>query len=165
MKTIELTQGKVAIVSDEDYEWYNQWKWSPHSSGYAVRGEKGENGKMKIIYMHREINRTPPGMDTSHLNGNGLDNRRENLRTCTTSENLHNRKIYKNNRSGFKGVSFVKSTGKWRARINVDGIQVNLGNFLSIQEAVSAYNKVAGKYPGEFSKSERANIKCLTGER
>ena len=90
MKTIPLTQGKVAIVDDEDYTWLMQWKW--HSSyGYAMRRERTWSGKQKGIFMHRVVNKTPLGLETDHINRNKLDNRKENLQSVTHQENTCNK--------------------------------------------------------------------------
>ena len=86
MKEIPLTRGKFALVDDEDYEWLSQWKWYCSTTGYAVRGCKN-----RILYMHREIAKTKPGMLTDHINRNKLDNRKENLRFCSHRENMKNR--------------------------------------------------------------------------
>ena len=87
MKEIKLTQDKVALVDDEDYKWLNEFKWYC-AAGYAARNSPKINGKQSInIFMHREINNTPKGMDTDHISHNRLDNRKVNLRTCTCSEN------------------------------------------------------------------------------
>lgn len=94
MQTIQLSQGKVSLVGDSDFEWFNQWKWTAMKRGntwYAVRG--GFLGPK--ILMHREIMNAPKDMQVDHINGDGLDNRRENLRVCTNAENGRNRKINK----------------------------------------------------------------------
>lgn len=73
------------MVDDEDFEYLNQWKWTAHRIGndwYATRGEK-----KKIIYMHREILRTPKGMLTDHIDMDGLNNQKKNLRICTHQQN------------------------------------------------------------------------------
>src|SRR5574341_305184 len=90
MKEIKLNNGSVCIVDDDDYEDLNKYKWKVSKWGYAVR-ELQRNGKWSTILMHRVVNRTPVGMVTDHINGNKLDNRRFNLRTCTTTENNANR--------------------------------------------------------------------------
>lgn len=94
MKTIPLTQGQVALVDDEDYEYLMQWKWCAAWNGntyYAFRGGKKEHGKKRqMIKMHRDLLDTPRGLEVDHLNGNGLDNRRCNIRNCTHKENMQN---------------------------------------------------------------------------
>lgn len=95
-KVIALSQGKVAVVDNEDYEWLNQWKWSAlksRATWYAVRQDYSGN-KQKTIYMHRQILNSHPGQKTHHLNGDGLDNRRANILRCNRSEHakIHQRK-------------------------------------------------------------------------
>jgi hypothetical protein len=154
MKEIELTKGKFAIVDDKDFDFLNQWKWHYSTGGYACRVEK-ETGKSheerlsKNIIMHRLLVDTPREMDTDHINGNKLDNRRENLRVCTRSQNLANRPATVINKSGFKGV--VPHKGKYEAGIRKEGKRIYLGIYNTPQEAALAYNDAAPRYFGEFS--------------
>lgn len=101
--------------------------------------------------MHREIMQTPMELQTDHINGNKLDNRKENLRICTCSENQHNKKIYKNNLSGYKGVYFDKANNCWRALIRINGKKIYLGTFYASKDAAKAYDIAAKKYFGEFA--------------
>ncbi len=80
--------------------------------------------------MHRVILGTPPGLFTDHVNGNQLDNRRENLRVCTPSQNQANKKLSKNNTSGHKGVEHVKKINRWRATIVVNGKRITHGSVI-----------------------------------
>src|SRR5574343_411505 len=122
MKEIQLSQGKVAIVDDEDYDYLNQWKWyaAERKCGiwYATRNIR-KDGKVRIIPMHRVILNTPKGMDTDHINGDGLDNRRSNLRSCTHMENIcnPNRSLSPTKSSRFKGVYWHKGEKIWRAKL------------------------------------------------
>jgi len=145
MRKIKLTQGKYALVDDEDYEYLNQWKWH-YSQGRATRiiwhGSKPDR-RGDHVMMHRLLNKTPDGYDTDHINRNPLDNRKSNLRTTTHSENLHNRPKQSNNTSGYKGVSFDKETGKWRAFIKYPDKWHNLGRFEKKSDAIKA-RKLAG---------------------
>src|SRR3990167_5487837 len=105
MRKIKLTQGMVATVDDEDFEWLNYYKWyavKPHRSNtfYAVT----KIGR-KTTYIHRLIINTPANKITDHKNRNGLDNRKINLRICDYSDNFHNAIVRKNCKSGLKGVS------------------------------------------------------------
>ncbi len=110
MKTIPLTQGKIAIVDDSDYEYLSQWKWH-YNSGYAERG--------KHIHMHRVVLGTSQTVD--HINGETLDNRRSNLRPINHSTNAMNMRKHKG-ASKYKGVSF--SNGYWRVQIWKDNKKV-----------------------------------------
>jgi hypothetical protein len=151
MKNIQLTQGKVAIVDDADFEWLSQWPWF-FSTGYAIRREGKLFGR-KNIMMHRLIMNTPEGMDTDHINGDKLDNRRENLRVCTRSQNMQNTTRRSDNTSGYKGVDWDKENGKWRAEIKVDSRRINLGRYDSAEEAALAYDRAAREYHGEFANT------------
>ena len=153
MKEIQLTRGFVAIVDDEDYEWLNQWKWSCDSRGYAIRYESITKGKQTAILMHRQILNLLKGdiKNGDHINGNRLDNRKENLRICSKSENNRNRNIGKDNTSGYKGVSWNGSANKWQSRIRINGKQKHLGLFTCPKEAHEAYKKAAMKNHGLFA--------------
>ena len=146
---IQLSGDKVAIVDSGDYEWLNQWKWSHNGHGYAERVVT-RNGIQKHIMMHRLIINTPDNMDTDHVNHNGLDNRRCNLRICTTSQNQANQRIRSDNTSGKVGVSWHKTHKKWSANIRHNGKQVYLGLFDSIEDASNAYSAKAKELFGEF---------------
>ena len=101
--------------------------------------------------MHRVIMDTELNMIVDHLNGNGLDNRRSNLRNCTHAENMRNRKINKKNRSGFKGVSYYTKDNKWRAMIKFNNLRIHIGFYIDPKDAARAYNEAAVKYHGEFA--------------
>lgn len=151
-KEIPLTQGKVALINTEDYDYLNQFKWCAMYNGYAWYAVRNipKNGKQTTIRMHREILKTPQDMDTDHINMNGLDNRRNNLRICTRSQNYMNRGKYKDNISGYKGVYWYNK--KWVAQIKVNAKQIYLGRFKDKEQAAEAYNKAAKKYHGEFAR-------------
>jgi len=147
MKEIQLTQGKVANIDNEDYEYFNKWKWSYGSNGYARREVAG-----KYVYMHSLIAKTPKGMLTDHINGDKLDNRKSNLRICTASQNQQNKGNPVNNTSGAKGVDWDNKNKRWRARIRVQGKYIYLGLHKLINSAIVAYNDAAKKYHGDFAK-------------
>src|SRR4030095_8449683 len=120
MKKIPLTQGKVAIVDERDNEWLSRFNWHALRSRnhyYAVRSVRRDNGKIHNILMHREILNPPSGYETDHVNGDGLDNRRANLRIATHRQNQANSGMSANNTSGVKGCYWDKPTKKWRAQI------------------------------------------------
>src|SRR5437879_4118875 len=109
MKKIPLTQGQFAIVDDADFLELSQFSWYAQKQRhgfYAVRCIRDEKGNQRTILMHREIMRTQDGFDTDHINNDKLDNRRENLRICTASQNMQNKDIRSDSTSGFKGVSW-----------------------------------------------------------
>jgi len=149
-KTINLTQDKVATVDDGDYEWLNKWKWYYSNVGYACRDIR-INGKRTCVLMHRLINSTPMGMETDHINCNGLDNRRCNLRSCNKSQNQMNREKAINRSSGEKGVYWKDSRKKWTAKIMINYKEFYLGDYKNIEDAINAYNKKALELFGEFT--------------
>lgn len=151
MKLIPLTQGKSAIVDDEDYEYLMQWKWYV-AKGYAIRNV-GQRPNRTRLFMHRGVAKTLQGMETDHINGNTLDNRRVNLRVCTRSENARNRCKNSNNTSGFKGVNFHKETRKWAAHIRLNKRLIHLGLFSTPETAHAAYCDAAIKHYGEFVRT------------
>ena len=156
MKEIQLTQGKVAMVDDADYEWLNQWKWYAHkhpkgSSFYAIRN-CCQNGKWISIKMHRIIlGLTDPKVPADHKDGNGLNNQRYNLRGCNRAENNRNVPPKRCGFSQYKGVALIKKTGKWNVRIRHNSKALHIGNYDTAEEAAKAYNEAAIKYHGEFA--------------
>lgn len=109
-------------------------------------------GRGKTVYLSREIMGNPVGCVVDHINGNPLDNRRSNLRICKEKENLLNRRTYKTNTAGLKGVSWHKRVKKFQAQIQVYGKKICLGYYKDIQTAARAYNEAAKKYHGEFAR-------------
>src|SRR3989304_1115588 len=149
MKRIPLTQARFALVDDEDFEWLNQWKWNAIKSSntyYAVR--MSNRPTRKIIRMHRLILNVSPHLDTDHVNHNGLDNTRKNLRSCTGSQNQMNGQKRRGS-SRFKGVYLMGSL--YRAQIRLNGKLHEVGCFDSEIEAAKAYDVKAQKLFGEFA--------------
>lgn len=156
MRQISLTQGQVALVDDADYDWLNQWKWAArkdhNENFYAVRSSS-VNGKQYAIYMSRQVLGLEYGdkKETDHKNHNTLDNRRNNLRTCTHQENLMNQKSHLNSTSKFRGVYWDKLLGKWRAQIRKDGKVKHLGVFVLEELAALTYDMAAIREFGKFA--------------
>ena len=155
MKEIELTQGQITIVDDEDYEYLSQWKWYAKlsiSTGkfYAVRSDR-TSGKHKTIWMHRVIMKTPKDMETDHKDLNTLLNLRSNLRNATASQNRANKNAQKNNKNKYKGVS-PSSKNRYMVNINRDGKRIYVGNYEKLKDAALAYDKKAIELFGEFAR-------------
>ena len=158
MKSIELigknALGRFALVDDEDFERINAHRWSV-SGGYAITNIVGNTvSKTRKVQMHRLVTECIPGVQIDHINNDPLDNRSENLRICTTSQNGMNRKLGTNSATKYKGVCAVmKKMGlRYYASIALQKKRYNLGIFNSAQEAAIAYNNAAIKLYGEFAR-------------
>jgi hypothetical protein len=142
-KEIPLTQGKVALVDDDDYPELSKHKWCALYQGknrwYAVRSKRGRGGQI-TFRMHMVIMGTPQGMDTDHINGDGLDNRRENLRVVTHKGNMQNIHVPKS--SKYPGVCWSASNKKWRSSTMINGEIYHIGYFKNEERAAMAYLKV-----------------------
>jgi hypothetical protein len=152
MKEIELTQGKVAIVDDEDYEYLNQWKWCAakgNSTYYAIRTIHFKDKTKRNVKMHRCINGIA-GYQIDHINHNGLDNRKSNLRVCDNKTNKYNSLKKKPGTSKYKGVS-VRKDGRILAHIRVNKELIQLGRFKDEITAAKSYDSAALLYFKEFA--------------
>jgi len=153
MKKIKLTQGKFALVDDEDFEELNQYKWHVNfqrGRWYAVRWAPRNKDKRRTkIHMHREILKPSKTMEVDHIDRNGLNNQRHNLRVATKGQNMMNRPAW--GTSKYKGVYWHKENCKWAAHIYVKKTQHFLGLYENELEAALAYNCAARKYFGEFA--------------
>jgi hypothetical protein len=148
-KIIPLTHGKNTLVDTSDYDWLDQWNW------YAVKDEHTGNfyavRAVGHISMANEILQCKPGEEADHISHDTLDNRRQNLRKATHSQNVHNRRIQRHNTSGYIGVHWHKKNKKWIAMIAQNGTSAYLGSFLSCEDAARAYDEAAKKSYGEFA--------------
>lgn len=156
MKTIALSQSKQAIVDDEDYEELSKYKWHAgknNKSGiwYAQRTIRLTSKKCIKIRMHRQLMDYPYKKEIDHINHNGLDNRRSNLRICSHSQNMKNTCIRKNNSSGLMGVCWDKRSKKWMAYIRKDYKRITIGLFGDKDDAGHAVDKKALELFGEFA--------------
>lgn len=150
-RRIKLTKDKYAIVDVEDYSKLAQDDWHLYGNEsknyYAARFDGG-----KIVKMHRQILNAPPGSIVDHRYGNGLDNRKENLRIATISQNLYNRrKTSKKTTSKYKGVHLKRESSKYAAAISCNGKRIFLGYFENEIDAARAYDNAAKIYHGEFA--------------
>lgn len=147
---IPLTRGKYAIVDRDDYERLSQNKWLALKSGNTFYASRHPANKC-VIWMHREILNTPIGFFTDHINRNGIDNRKSNLRICSKAENCHNQKYRKNNKSRFKGVCFHKASGKWQSQIMINYKTIHLGIFSNEVDAAREYDIKSKELHGQFA--------------
>jgi hypothetical protein len=148
IRFIPLTKGKVSIVDAEDYGWLSKYKWHAVNTGGKFYAYRCRN--KRSISRHRMIMGEPKGKIVDHKDGNSLNNRRSNLRICTTAENLRNRRRT-GGASRYKGVCFVKRLNKWRAEITFNRRQIHIGLFKDEISAGKAYDRAAKKYFGEFT--------------
>lgn len=159
-KQIPLTRGKFALVDDEDYERLINFKWNCTTFGYATRSikNKSTNGKHVVIWMHREIMNTPKGMDTDHIDGDKLNNKKTNLRICTRSQNNMNQKPQRTKYSSkYKGVYFYKKYNKWGSQININKTKHFIGFYENEEEAAYAYNEKSKEMFGEYAIIHRSS--------
>lgn len=159
-----LTQGKFALVDSQDYVQFCdgiKWSYSGHRNtkrkGYAIRRTypNGRYAKGLTHLLHREIAAQfldIQGLEVDHINGDTLDCRRNNLRTCTSMNNKKNRSLGINNTSGFKGVVWHKINKCWTAGIRVDNKRYFLGSFSDKIQAAHAYDEAARKFHGKFAR-------------
>lgn len=150
-KHIPLTRGQSALVSDADYDWLNQWRWLVVGPGYAGRFE-GPKGAHRMVYMHRAVLDAQPGQRVDHINGDRLDNRRENLRLVSGSQNQQNRRLASHSTSGYKGVCWHRGTRKWHTRITVNRKRIHLGYYEDLETAALVYDAAARLFFGEYAR-------------
>lgn len=148
-REIPLTQGKVAIVDDADFDWLNQWKWHFANSGYAMRTAGGRVNKHNVL-MHRLVIAAPDGMYVDHIDSNRLNNQRSNLRVVTKLQNNQHVKQRNGYTSQYKGVHYDARSRKWVAEITSNGKRFLLGSFRSEIEAAKSYNDASTLLHGEF---------------
>ena len=162
MKEIKLSNGRLVKVSDEDYDHLSQFKWHARKAHdktetlYAVRsiphplGLKYKNGKTKrkTIQMHRELMSFPENIDVDHIDGDGLNNTRENLRLATKTQNQRNRKLTKTNKYGYNGIR--KIGNKYYARLRIDGKEKCFSGYDTLEQAIEAKKLLEKQYYGDF---------------
>ena len=150
MKEIKLSQCKIVLVDDENYDYLNQFKWyavKHHNTYYAARQIRLDNGKQKTILMHRTIMNTPIDKEVDHIDHNGLNCLESNMRNCTHSENKMN--VIPCGTVKYLGVDV--NHGKFRAAIKVKGKCIHIGLFKNKEDAAKAYDIKAKYYHGEFA--------------
>jgi len=149
---IWLTQGKYTIVDNDDYEFLNQFKWyySTSGTGYAIGLVNN-----KRTPMHRLLMNEPDGKHIDHANGNGLDNSKKNLRICTAAQNQHNKRMLKNNKSGYKGVYKCNTRNRWVAQFRGENI-LKRKHCRTLEQAAKCYDDWAEEFAGEFAKTNKS---------
>jgi hypothetical protein len=153
MKLIPLTRGKFAKVSDCDYEYLNQWKWTYHSQGYAYRQIRRKD-HVETILMHRLITFASKGLEVDHRDRDRLNNQRENLLVVTRSANSYNKPTSRRNTTGHTGVYFDKRRSQYQAYISVEGKKKHLGWYKEIEDAIKARKWGENEYHGFSNSSE-----------
>ena len=158
---IPLSQGYEAIVDSADLPLVGGYEWTAHvtkrgngsvRSVYAYRA-CSEGSPLKTVRLHRVLMNAPEGVEVDHVNGDGLDCRRKNMRLTTITQNQQNKRIGLSNTSGIKGVSWHRATGKWCAQIMADGKKHSLGYFDDKNEAASAYAAASVRLHGDFGRT------------
>jgi hypothetical protein len=147
--------GRFATVDDEDYEALSRYGWHL-KAGYAARNDGG-----RLVYMHRHIMDTPSGQVTDHINGDRLDNRRCNLRSCLHAQNRQNQKVYSNNTSGYRGVSMCRTTRTWTAQVTANGKRWRMCGFKTAADASAAYENAARESFGSFYRPLTTNQEAV----
>lgn len=128
--------GFTAIIDDSDYGCVSKYRWSVKIGGTGIKYGHRVDKNNKSIYLHRYIMKAKKGQTVDHINRNGLDNRKANLRFCTTAENIMNSKMFKHNTSGYKGVTWDKFRNKWASQIQFSQKHIYLGRHESLEDAV-----------------------------
>ena len=139
------------VVSIEDLPLIKGYKWYENSNGYAM----SRVNKKEQIFLHRLIINPPKEMYVDHIDGNPLNNKRENLRVCTHQQNIMNQKLRVDNKSGIKGVAWDERREMWRARIHANGKDNHLGYFTNREEAKKSRLAAELKYFGEYSRQSK----------
>jgi hypothetical protein len=150
---VPLTKGYEAVIDAEDAVILQFFSWSAKpkpSKVYAVTGLKSRSGYTTVL-MHRMIMRYPLGLQVDHIDGDGLNNRKSNLRVATHAQNMWNRGPQHNNTSGFRGVSWHEKSAKWQARIKHENGRMFLGYFDTAEAANEAYIEASKRLHGDFA--------------
>lgn len=163
MREILLSKGRKAIIDDQDYEKVSEYNWYVQENKTGIIYAKANDRKNgTTLFMHRLILNIPKGTIIDHVDGDGCNNTRTNLRVCTKQQNAFHSKKMRGCYSKFKGVS-IDSNGKcWRSFIKVDGKYKHLGNFKTELEAAQEYNKAAKKYHGDYAWLNNMTLSAST---
>lgn len=149
---VPLTKGLEALIDAGDADLVRHDNWhvrQDRGNWYASRSHL--RTAPRVTALHRVIAAPPPNLFVDHINGNGLDCRRDNLRVVTDRQNKFNRPKYSRNSTGFKGVSFVRSRNKYQASIRSGALVRYLGRFDTAEQAYAAYCEAARELHGEYA--------------
>lgn len=168
MSTVEFPvgRGQVALVDEEDWEHVKVYDWYCFRVRHVwyVATDRIKDGRAKRTYLHQFIMNAPPKSEVDHINNNGLDNRRQNLRIVSHQQNLANQKLSEANTSGYKGVTLDRRTKKdgtpltpaWMAQTKYNGKRIYLGKFSSPEAAARAYDRKMLELHGEHAKTNES---------
>lgn len=153
---LRLTQGQETVFDDADWPRIARYRWytiSSKSGYYAMTKIKWPDGRRRVIGMHRLLMDDPPGRRVDHISRDTLDNRRQNLRAATDSQNKTNARLYRNNTTGFRGVRRWADPRlkPWYAQVSLHGKRHHLGSFVTMEEAIRAYDAAARALHGEYA--------------
>jgi hypothetical protein len=160
---ISITQGFTSVIDKSDVELISKHRWralvtrrkdGPIRAVYVVTSARRDDGTWKTICLHRLLMNPPDDMDVDHASGDGLDNRRCNLRICSHTNNIRNQRLRSNNTSGYKGVNLCKDRAgnNWHAQIWHDNKKINLGYYSTPELAAHAYNVAVVELFGAFAR-------------
>ena len=153
---IPLAGGLEAVLDAADYPLVAPYTWCkrPVRNTTYVQASVPGDGKRTSVLMHRLILGAKRGEIVDHIDGDGLNNRRSNLRKCSHSQNMCNSRKPSTNVSGYKGVYFDKRDQSWRTRIVMNQKATNLGNFIDLESAIKARREAERRLHGEFARSQ-----------
>lgn len=154
---VPLTQGYEAVIDALDVPLADAWgTWHAVVVRHTVYARRTElvGTQRCMVYLHRVLRNAPADQYVDHINGDGLDNRRENLRLASNQQNLFNQRISRNNSSGFKGVTWEKDKSVWRAQIYMGRSRRHLGSYPTPELAHAAYAAASARLHGEFGRAE-----------
>lgn len=151
---VTLTKGYVAMIDADDVPLVEGVNWYAKVTPHTVYAKRSAwvDGRNRCEGLHQRILKVPPDMQVDHIDNNGLNNRRSNLRPATPGQNQHNQRARIDNRSGFKGVTWDSRSRVWEVRCRVNGKRLYLGQFFTLQAAVECAKKHRRALHGEFAK-------------
>ena len=151
---VTLTKGHTAVIDAADIPLVEGRNWFAFETPRTVYAACTDilDGKRRTRLMHRTIMDAPDGLDVDHIDSDGLNNSRSNLRLATRSENMQNQRPHSDNASGLKGASWDKQNGKWVAKIMLRGRRRHLGYYATPEAAHAAYAAASAELHGEFGR-------------